>query len=201
MGCDIHFYVERKIDGKWVQQFKNVPDPGPWKHNSKYWYTERNYILFGLLAGVRCDDITPLSPPRGIPDDLSDDLLIEYNEIGISDHSHSYYLLSELLKYKNDYTIMTGYVNIKNYLKYKKEGSPYDWSDYIPYMCVEIPNDKMERICNNLLSFLDDTKFITEIIWNFPNLKISEDFWNCLDVIKQLDPNTENIRCVFWFDN
>lgn len=57
----------------------------------------RNYGLFGFLAGVRnYSAIPPLSAPRGLPADMSDDLRHEYDEEG---HSASWLSLDELLKF------------------------------------------------------------------------------------------------------
>lgn len=55
MGCDIHLYREKKIDGEWL-----TADVG-WEAEQgelslpyeKQIYTGRNYNLFGLLCGVR----------------------------------------------------------------------------------------------------------------------------------------------------
>lgn len=61
MGCDIHAFVEysRKDDSR----------------EKKYWYgfgeefhLSRDYLIFGLLAGVRVD-VQPIVEPRGIPED------------------------------------------------------------------------------------------------------------------------------------
>lgn len=65
MGCDIHMYVEYR------QRMAE-------HHGSEKWYTwgdrfnpGRNYLLFGALAGVRDDTITPIAADRGIPEDAS----------------------------------------------------------------------------------------------------------------------------------
>ena len=59
MGCDIHCYIEYK----------------PTKN--KNWYSfgevnvDRNYILFGIMAGVRYCGCSPVVEPKGIPKDIS----------------------------------------------------------------------------------------------------------------------------------
>jgi hypothetical protein len=71
MGCDIHIHAQYK------------------RPENESWYTEltsfsgnRHYDMFAELAGVRnYDEITPLFPPRGIPDDGG--RMIEYL---LSDH-------------------------------------------------------------------------------------------------------------------
>lgn len=57
MGCDIHVHFEIKLNGKW-------------EHYSQP-RIERNYELFGRIAGVRNEDIRPICPPRGLPRDCS----------------------------------------------------------------------------------------------------------------------------------
>lgn len=78
MGCDIHLYVERKVDGKWVA----VKEPvSRYEDDSYQWDFSRSYRSFALLADVRNGgDVTPLSAPRGIPADVSDEVLTEYVE-------------------------------------------------------------------------------------------------------------------------
>lgn len=60
MGADIHIFIERKDT------------------DSNYWYgfgdnihAERSYSMFGAIAGVRSDEVTPISEPRGFPPDYS----------------------------------------------------------------------------------------------------------------------------------
>jgi hypothetical protein len=99
MGCDIHPYVEVRKDGKWERSTVKVP-------------SDRDYWAFGKLANVRngegfagCDTgdlVTPISQPRGLPDDTSihDNDSVDYEDpayVWLGDHSFSWVLLSELL--------------------------------------------------------------------------------------------------------
>ena len=60
MGCDIHGYIE----------FRNPErNPKRWEPMGGQLWLERNYLMFGLLAGVR-DGGAMHIPPRGIPGDL-----------------------------------------------------------------------------------------------------------------------------------
>ncbi len=54
MGCDIHAYVEYSKDG---QYWKNLTDNAG----------SRNYVMFGVLAGVRVVD-AQLFEPKGMPE-------------------------------------------------------------------------------------------------------------------------------------
>lgn len=65
MGCDIHLYFEKKNN------------EGQWKKidiDERLLPTNRNYRLFGFLAGVRDNELEPQFEGRGWPDDTSCDL-------------------------------------------------------------------------------------------------------------------------------
>lgn len=99
MGCDIHLYKEKHVDGRWVAADEWSDDeyePGrkevPWKTR----FTERNYQLFGLLsAGVRSDHPFALAG-RGMPLSPSPEVAEENERWGVDAHSHSYLYLHEL---------------------------------------------------------------------------------------------------------
>jgi hypothetical protein len=64
-------------------------------------YHGRNYMLFAWLADVRnttYGDVPVLSEPRGLPIDVSEEIRKLSNQIGIDGHSHSWYLVSEILE-------------------------------------------------------------------------------------------------------
>ena len=63
MGCDIHSVIQ----GQYIKTEK--PDSSCW-HTVAEGFSERNYALFGYLAGVRDPGIIPLTEPRGWPDDF-----------------------------------------------------------------------------------------------------------------------------------
>jgi hypothetical protein len=107
MGCDIHFYVEQKRDGKWTAVGEFVKDEDGYMRGGESFYDGRNYNLFAILADVRNGrgfagiktgkGFNPISQPRGIPGNAS----AEYKEIadgwGCDGHSHSFLTLRELL--------------------------------------------------------------------------------------------------------
>ena len=110
MGTDIHTNVEAKIKGKWIHVDQlvdsHIDDPyykdslGDVDYLSKNYtvnepiYDSRNYVLFGLLAGVRGADAEAAIPPRGMPQDASDTV----RETWELDYGHTahYYTLAEL---------------------------------------------------------------------------------------------------------
>ena len=127
MGCDIHGVLQVKKAGIWVT-IEEKP------------FSDRDYVAFALLAGVRNGRaITPISAPRGLPPRYSspeqekiqnilklpnpviEDTYIDGQWIG--DHSHSYYLAEELLNYDWNKVVQkeSGLVLGKNYSQWKSE--------------------------------------------------------------------------------
>lgn len=105
MGCDIHLFTEqKKKDGKWkiadhYVRNENHPDANE-SLDMKGWHrldvaSERNYTLFGILAGVRRPH--PLEfVPKGFPEDASDEVKSEYEYWGVDAHSTSWLTVKEM---------------------------------------------------------------------------------------------------------
>lgn len=89
MGCDIHgpfIEVKEYADGSW------------WTRRE--FLTDRNYALFGALAGVRAIDIDPPVPPRGLPDDASSEWRSHHDA---DCHSESWLTVEELRQAQDAY--------------------------------------------------------------------------------------------------
>jgi len=154
MGCDIHMFAEKKVNGKWEQVGKifenpyysedreSTVDQDGFEWNPKLTnqpYKARNYDLFAILADVRNgrgfagvntgEGFNPISSPKGLPKDISKELLNEEicavgkDDLELSDlqrwvekgyskwveenisctnpdyHSHSWFTLKELKDY------------------------------------------------------------------------------------------------------
>lgn len=85
MGCDIYCFTEKKKKGEYVCLGKV--------------FNSRNYSLFGFLANIRnYSKVPPLDKPRGLPQDVSSEVLSEAEKIGSDGHSYSYLTLNELNK-------------------------------------------------------------------------------------------------------
>ena len=86
MGCDIHCEVQVKRNGVW-----HTAPMEPFK--------ERSYSAFAFLANVRNygGNITPLSEPRGLPEDYDS---MWYDEWKDDAHSHSWFSAKELSEVK-----------------------------------------------------------------------------------------------------
>jgi len=157
MGCDIHLYVEKFVDGRWVSvepAYEVKYYGSSWKswapqvdgHND--WEndpTNRDYQLFAFLANVRNgygfagvdtgDAVIPQVAGRGIP---SDTAWIEptYDDDGeqvagsawLGEHSFTHATLHELLGLPWDMEFThRGVVNQQEYIEFITKGSPSSW--------------------------------------------------------------------------
>ena len=109
MGTDIHMYAEKRREGVWRSCYpletKKVYGE-PVAYIEPVYENDRNYVLFRILADV--DRLTnqgfaSISPPRGLPDDMSPGLqkvAKSYEDTGSSFcHNYSWLLLRELLAF------------------------------------------------------------------------------------------------------
>lgn len=84
MGCDIHTFIEAKVDGKW--HFAGTNRFG------------RDYGIFAELAGVRGAPAfgDPVAADRGLPGDVSFWVKKELDRWGEDAHSHSWMTWQEV---------------------------------------------------------------------------------------------------------
>ena len=82
MGCDIHVHTEIKLDGVW--EHYSQPD------------VRRSYALFEIMAGVRGEDESAISSPKGLPVDASKVTAFECEVFGDDGHSHSWLSSEEI---------------------------------------------------------------------------------------------------------
>ena len=89
MGCDIHEYFEIWREASWVK-VEVLPkldwDSSTPEEEEAYWslplFIECDYDFFAVLAGVRnVLGIRPISPCRGVPEDLSDQVREEWRRV------------------------------------------------------------------------------------------------------------------------
>lgn len=213
MGCDIHMFVERKNGDVWKlvpetegirrPYYKEVSDAKTKDYfNKKTWSPGRNYALFGILAGVRSTIFNPITEPRDLPPDVSDELKSEYIPWASDAHTPSYYTLSELLAYQNVGVPVPCYLDISQYKKYKKTGKvPNNYSYSPPVGVIAVSNEHMTRVMK-MAAFLDEKEYYTQIEYNMPYKEVSHAFFvNIIEAMQKLSDNPDNVRCVFWFDN
>lgn len=167
MGCDIHLYVEKRVDGKWVsadEWFEDEDAPGTlsvYKWGEGFtrlagpMYSDRNYDLFAMLANVRNgsgfagvdtgNGFVPIHDLRGLPDDVSENVSKSRNDWDIDGHSTSWATVQELLQY--DWTRTTkkrGWVSPKEFARWHLDGRPQSWSGGVSGGCVRyLTNEEM----------------------------------------------------------
>ena len=151
MGCDIHLYVERKVDDKWITADKWTPDP--YAHEGEEsrlivdyddrFYGQRNYDLFAMLADVRNGrgfagcvtgaGFNPISTPKGPPDDISPEVKRESDEWGVDGHSHSWLTLAELKAYDwNQVKTHIWVVDVLGFAEFEQHGKPFTYFGGVP---------------------------------------------------------------------
>lgn len=111
MGADIHLFVEAKggSPNHWRRLDRTV-EMSDWRETTTLdlrWGQERNYDAFAMLANVRNghgfagidtgEGFESIDMPRGLPDDVSDEVYSESARWGPDGHSHSWFTLRELL--------------------------------------------------------------------------------------------------------
>lgn len=102
MGCDIHSYAEVRHNGRWRHADGPIVTPiDEWADPSEP-FGWRGYNMFGFLAGVRNRNMPLIREPRGLPDDVSDEVRNEHGGDPTLWHSASWLTLAELLDYDYD---------------------------------------------------------------------------------------------------
>ena len=208
MGCDIHLYGERKIEGVWtaLDNFKEDEDGysgiDDYKNGAYY---GRNYILFGVIAGVRKDNIQQFGT-KGLPGDVSMEVKKLSDQWDCDGHSHSFLSLKELLSLQDRKTTVEGMkdkneiIELKNELKKEKP----DYDKLYPY-CAWGSSGNYESFSVQIpLSYLiaDFGERIQKYFINKINnnlLSSTETDSNQFRLANKLNP--EDFRIVFWFDN
>jgi hypothetical protein len=215
MGADIHIAVERRTADGWQRVEPMVPPR--WQYNGapelerQSWYDGRNYFLFAILAGVRNgsggDPVVPISDPRGLPDDVSDETRDEANEWGLDGHSHSHFTLAEL--FAHDWDEM-----------FHRECWARRLRTLTPARTGETPDGYAERLqeAARVLRHLPDASswgYETcssssegqgasgwrTITWDQPQWESAgTEWWGLIARMVRVAP-PEDIRIVFWFDN
>lgn len=241
MGCDIHMFVEVKKGNNWekVGKIFDYPyydsakeskiDEDGYEWNPKKIdnpYTGRNYDLFALLADVRnghgfagCDTgnpITPLSMPKGLPKDISIGIKKESDLCDGDGHSHSWFLIEELLKIdKNNVKTQRGWVDIDNYRIFKKKGKPKDFSGGVSGGNIKhISIKEMDKLVTKWENPISSDEVVeklvpekllhniyTKIEWKERIIEFASEFIdNTIPNLQKLG-KSKDVRIVFWFDN
>lgn len=234
MGTDIHLAVERRMNGKWHRVHPPVEARDPWlveqaakddddgyyrKRSEVVWYEDRNYKCFSILADVRngfgvagCDTgdgFIPISKPRGIPDDLSDELRSEDPyEWDLGDHSFSWLTLQELLDY--DWSRTTkhrGVIKFDDFLERVKNNDtswPQSYSGGIfgQGILTITRAEALQQMQGQGLAVHKDVELYVQEEWESTYAEAAGRFYSeVLDHLKNVDPDPNNVRIVFGFDS
>jgi len=217
MGCDIHCYAEVNKSGIWEKigdMFKN-PWYNPDKDDSFYKefidhpYDDRNYNLYAILANVRNGyDLIPIAYPKGLPEDVSDEIKSNSDDWCGDGHSHSWFTFKELLDFdwKNNSIENEAWVSEEVYKQFKETGNPYPCSGGVDGGNIrKETNKEMNRIIKNKYPWEKEYSFYTIIKWNQSFLDAGQGLLDNLnEFIKSnniSDEELSNYRIVFWFDN
>lgn len=223
MGCDIHMFCEvRNQEGKWIFQkdkFKNryyrsespINDWNTEKTDEPY--QRRSYDLFAILADVRngygfAGIITgagfiPISEPKGVPQDASQEYLDIVEGWGGDGHSHSYFTISEIEAFDwNQVTIKKGVLTIAEYKKCRdEETAPTSWcGDVSGENIITVNATAADSIIANTKKVKDKEVYV-EYHWPIKYSDHAKSFLE--DTIPQLKElgNPDEVRIVFLFDN
>ena len=234
MGCDIHLHVETQSKNGWETADKwKKSDGGLHVDYDDIFYADRNYTLFALLADVRngygvagCDTGNPVQPiadPKGLPNDVCQQVRDEYICWGSDAHSASWLTLQELMAF--DWTqkaTLRGVVDGPEYASWRhnKNRSPSSWCGGISganirHCTPQRMDDLLEEVkarATEDIGFweivrneLKDT--YCRIEWTEPYHMRCNTFWyECMPRLLELAQCEtgfcpERVRIVFWFDN
>lgn len=181
MGCDIHLYKEKKIEGNWVTADEGWVDV-PWENR----FTDRDYVLFGLFADVRRDSGFN-QKPKGMPFNVCSEIKNLNEQLGSDAHSHSFFYLTELNELwdelKGRRVTISG-MKDKDEIKKLKDSLASDSPDY----------DLLYPYCQstNINNYED---FEVEIPASIQLSGLNK-------IIESFDADDGELqRIVFWFDN
>lgn len=245
MGCDIHIYVEKKIGDTWYpitppshNQYYEPGDEeegGPFSRplilNHDAYDIGRNYATFAMLANVRNgygfagvktgEPITPISEPRGLPEDVCAEIREISDDWDVDAHSHSYFTLAELdaVPWTSNAIDRCGWVDAIQFQVWEEKGEPEQWcGDMTGESVVKIPIDEMQAMLalegaeitppkNPYFgtATLNGTAFITLVEWSNTWADVAGGLLASMEKLRAAgeaegyDPS--QLRYVFFFDN
>jgi hypothetical protein len=195
MGCDIHMYREKLVNGRWVTGDTgwetDAHDDGttyPYLSYRHRCYTDRNYEMFGVLSkGVRSEHTFSFQP-RGLPLNPCEEVKGRSDALGEDGHNHSYLYLHEMRELAE--FLKTATVRISG-MKSPEElaslrasidsGSP-DWNLLYPY-CQWTSDRTAEKFAFDVPASFIVGEGLERIVAAFDGM------------------DGDNHRVIFWFDN
>lgn len=202
MGCDIHMHIEYKRSGQWIcgDYFRKNPLYGRYAGEPEYtlvgFHDNRDYDLFATLANVRNYGKTDyISEPRGLPDDITDDVKAMAGDWDIDGHSHSYLTLREIIDFHNENHPLkrSGFISPEASKALDEQGIlPDCWCQGTGdktwvHREWSTENENLAALIDDIKKRADELNLIYDFSWDSsPNHAYKE---------------AKNIRIVFWFDN
>ena len=198
--------------GKWSADYRTPPR----------FYVGRNYALFAMLADVRNDRlghptrITPISDPRGVPDDANKRAVAFMGELDMDGHSHSWFTLAELLAYDwlGQSRTETDVMYEETYRAYRATGMPVWPTDWHHGKRETISNEEMDvRIAERAKASPEqaaadlaaDTmagvKYATEVTYQASYAQLAGEFYEKTMPDLAALGAPEDVRILFFFDN
>jgi hypothetical protein len=197
MGADIQCYAEKRSlsVGGWelIKNFNSFP----FGDNDAV-YRSRDYDIFSVLANVRNqNNIIPISKPRGLPADISDEAMKKFciciEEENLKDLGYEY---SWVTSEKIDQWLETGYsrhvvIENRNYIT-DPDLHSYSWLTFKEIYDYPYWNELLER------PWVDSPQYSKSEF-----AAINRDLLDLLDQICSLYPENdlEDFRLVFAFDS
>ena len=184
MGTDIHAVWQR-------------PVLVAWEDVESSWEQNRHYRLFGWLADVRNgrgfagvvtgDPITPISLPRGLPEDFS---IEEEKHEGkwMGNHSHGWLLLREILAAPIPKSREAGVVSLEFYRSWDGVTPPEFYSGGI----------WGQGLKTDVIGDIDDQTTHVQIWWDGD---LKQEFSYFLEEAKRIEAEYPGSRLVFGFDS
>lgn len=160
--------------------------------------------MFAILADVRNGygfagvntgrGFIPIDEPRGLPNDVTEEVKKMSDDYGSDGHSHSYFTVREIKEYNWDQvTSHCGVVNNKEYAIFKEKGKPESWSGSIWGPDVNmVSNEEMDG-SNNKYTSVEWTETYRE--------SAGKRFFDAIHFLSSMAENDDDVRIVFWFDN
>jgi hypothetical protein len=172
MGCDIHAFVEYRDP-------KN--DRATWQGFGQQFRLWRNYLMFGVLAGVRAYGMKPVITPRGVPKDVGYAVVEDYTYYIVEDKDYNDYMERNIAKTKAEKWVENGSAEW-----WDKEHKRITSSDY--HTGSWVTPKELEKCFYN---------YRMENEGNAP----SPDYEAILTVMQFFESEGLEARLVFWFDN
>jgi hypothetical protein len=223
MGTDIHFFVETQDPNtdEWSLLLPDVAEQCPHCSGTKTdpdtgdkchvcdglgadadWEISRNYLLFGVLAGVR--GRTPAiisSGRRGLPDDAC--AFLKERGAGGAYHSHHWLSLAELSAFPWDGgREVRAYVYPHEWPVFRARGGQDVWRTQVAAAeHREVSNSEMDAIVHGVRPTEPGYRYVTVAAWERAWAQDFDQFISGPLASLQKLPDPARVRTVFWFDN